>query len=103
MKRCPKCFESETQEDWVFCPRCGAELEEIVAGVRVITSNAVQPGAIVALDPNAAAELCDTLQEILERADYIDGTCQPNKRVCAALPPNLIRRARAAVMRALRI
>ncbi len=33
MKRCPKCFESKTQEDWAFCPRCGAELEEIGVGV----------------------------------------------------------------------
>ena len=33
MKRCPRCFESKTQDDWQFCPRCGAELEEIGVGV----------------------------------------------------------------------
>jgi len=89
MKRCPRCFECKTQDNWQFCPRCGAELET----VQVEHSPA-------RVNPSAAAELLESLQAILERADYIDGDCRPVKPVCVALPVDLIRRARAAVMRA---
>lgn len=92
MKRCPRCFESQVQADWSFCPRCGAELEA-VPEIRSPTQ----------IDPTAATELLESLQAILERADYTAEACQPDQRVCAALPAALIRRARAAVMRAQRI